>query len=117
MQPRLFPIDGIGIDQTFLVEGNESIAGDGTKEQGGVAFVASGAGLLNGEEEVSRRNRCELGELFGGGAFFAFSPMFIAAAAEIGSHTGAESFFEGLAVHPGEHEDLPGGGILGDSGQ
>lgn len=50
-------------------------------------------------------------------AFFAFSPKFIAAAAEVGSHTGLERFFEGLAVHPSHHENLSGGGILRDGGQ
>ncbi len=50
-------------------------------------------------------------------AFFAFSPKFTTAAAEVGSHTVLESFLEGFAVHPSEHEDLASGGILSDGGQ
>ncbi len=88
---------------------------DGTEEAGGVAFVAGGSGLLDGEQDgIAVAIDANLENFLSMAAFFAFSPKFTAAAAEVGSHAGLESFFEGLAVHPSEHENLSSGGILSD---
>ena len=78
--------------------------------------MASCAGLFDGEQDgIGVTIDADLEDFLSMPAFFAFSPKFIAAAAEVGSHTGLQGFIEGLPVHPGEHEDLAGGGILGDS--
>ena len=109
------PIHRRRVDDSFLVNDDFSIAIDGPEEARWVTFVASCAGLLDGEEDgIGVTIDADLEDFLSMAAFFAFSPKFPAAAAEVGSHTGLQRFLEGLLVHPGEHEDLSGGGILGD---
>src|SRR5262249_34353154 len=49
-------------------------------------------------------------------ALFALAPELISAAAEIDRPAGAQRFFIGFAVHPGEHQHLASGGVLSDGG-
>src|SRR5262245_14024678 len=46
--------------------------------------------------------------------FLALPPELIAAAAEIHGPLGAQSLVESLLVHPGHHQHLAAGGVLGD---
>jgi len=117
---RLFPIpvdlfrlenllaDKFPIIRSFLIFAEEAAV---------KAFMAGGAGLLDLDEQNI------LIAIDGDGfdgldvpAGFAFEPELISAAAEEMGFAGLDGFFEGIAVHPGHHEDLAGIDVLNDGG-
>jgi hypothetical protein len=92
------------------------------KETTLVARVTGSGGLLDLEEEdvsvaVDEPSKNALGVPAG----LTFEPESGARAAPVGHQAGAEGIFEGLAVHPCEHENAAGrprggGGFLDDDG-
>ena len=81
-----------------------------------VSGVAGGSYLLDlGEEGVGVAVVAELDEALGVTAGLAFDPEFLARSAPVRHLLGGEGAFDGFAIHPGQHQNLAVGVILGDA--
>ena len=90
---------------------------DGTEETGLITFVASGADLLDlNQQGVAVAIERDVFYGLSMAAFLAFHPEFLAGAAPKMGLAGGDGFFERSAVHPRHHQDATGAGFLHDGG-
>src|SRR4051812_25794724 len=95
----------------------QSLRRDLAEEAAPVALVASRTDLLNFQQpgvsiaiDINSPDRLRMTTLL------ALPPEAAAAAAVINGPTGAQGFVVGFGIHPGDHQHLARGGVLGDRG-
>ena len=90
---------------------------DGAEETGAAAGMAGNPGLRDQQQDrVAVAIEPQFDEALDLPGGFALAPQPVAAPAEIADAAGGERLGDRRPVHPGEHQDVPAFGVLGDGG-